>query len=79
MTVSHGQYHEFPNEVKQHSEMRLSPIQDDLGRLRLWRDQTAQRFPYGLRHSSAYDGFGAEGAEIVELCIETLIGARVPW
>src|SRR5260370_30985102 len=27
--------------------------------LRLCRDQTSQRFPYGLRHSSAYDGFGA--------------------
>ena len=27
--------------------------------LRLWRDQTAQRFPYGLRHSSAYKGLGA--------------------
>ena len=26
----------------------------------------------GLRHSSAYEGFGLRGAEIVELCLEDI-------
>jgi hypothetical protein len=44
--------------------------------LRLWRDQTAQRFPYGLRHSSAYEGFGAaRRGDCQNSALRILIGA----